>query len=301
MNHPAELSASIGPVFRVDSAPSASVLLRVCTRGTRKVQGPSQDLLLLVQSDGRVRFAVPGHWNTPEALVDDTGDVVWTAKYSPWGERFETWSRDGDECRMGYIGHYHDADTGLIYNWHRYFDAAIGCWLSPDPIGLDGGNLYYALDAAPTLVRDPYGLAERYELGTMESVGSAGPANNRTHSPSGHMNFGDDMDAHELLQNAWLDRNIPGHNGNRQGSIGKDNPAIALDTASKAANNAHYQVNNAQDAWEPHLANQGPAKNIRLNADALYQASLNEGNLPPCAAKRGCERCSGGRASLPRH
>lgn len=40
-------------------------------------------------------------------------------------------------------GQYEDAETGLYYNRHRYYDPSSGNYISQDPIGLNGGiNLY---------------------------------------------------------------------------------------------------------------------------------------------------------------
>jgi RHS repeat-associated protein len=56
-------------------------------------------------------------------------------------------------------GQYYDSETGLHYNWHRYYDPSTGRYLTPDPIGLDGGvNLYLYAMNNPILLIDPYGL-----------------------------------------------------------------------------------------------------------------------------------------------
>lgn len=54
---------------------------------------------------------------------------------------------------------YYDDETGLHYNWHRYYNPTIGRYLTPDPIGLDGGiNLYAYVQNDPVNYIDPYGL-----------------------------------------------------------------------------------------------------------------------------------------------
>ena len=83
--------------------------------------------------------------------------MVWQAAYLPFGEA---------QLRVGTVtnnlrfpGQYFDAETGLHYNWNRYYDPGTGRYLSPDPIGLEGGlNLYAYVGNDPVNWMDPEGL-----------------------------------------------------------------------------------------------------------------------------------------------
>lgn len=54
---------------------------------------------------------------------------------------------------------YYDGETGLNYNWHRYYDPKLGRYIQADPIRLDGGeNMYAYVGNDPMGVIDPEGL-----------------------------------------------------------------------------------------------------------------------------------------------
>ena len=58
------------------------------------------------------------------------------------------------------IGQYYDRETGLHYNGARYYDPDTGRYLSPDPLGLEGGDptLYAYAANNPLRFADPLGL-----------------------------------------------------------------------------------------------------------------------------------------------
>jgi RHS repeat-associated protein len=89
--------------------------------------------------------------------VDSSGTVVWKAVYFPFGKTQILTETITNNIR--FPGQYFDAETGLHYNWNRYYDPYTGRYLTPDPIGLDGGmNLFAYANGNPVNSIDPEGL-----------------------------------------------------------------------------------------------------------------------------------------------
>ena len=120
------------------------------------------------------------HLGMPHKMTAVNGAVVWSANYSSFGEAFVD-PASTIENHLRLPGQYWDAETGLHYNWHRYYDPGTGRYITPDPIGLAGGiNPFLYAEANPVNYIDPNGLTSRrfptYSFNSFCEYTSAGEA-----------------------------------------------------------------------------------------------------------------------------
>ena len=98
------------------------------------------------------------HLGTPQVLVDKSGKVVWQGRALAFGETTEVVNAVSNPLR--FPGQYEDGETGLFYNYFRYYDAEVGRYVTSDPIGLRGGvNVFIYGNNNPLLFVDPDGNA----------------------------------------------------------------------------------------------------------------------------------------------
>lgn len=99
------------------------------------------------------------HLGRPALISSQNWEPIWYAIYSPFGAASYVSNAAGFGGQdIHFPGQWFQLETGLAYNWHRHYDASIGRYLQPDPIGLEGGRILYGYaDANPLAKIDPDG------------------------------------------------------------------------------------------------------------------------------------------------
>ena len=107
------------------------------------------------------------HIGRPVLATTDTGAVVWSATWYPFGGVRVT---QGTPIALRFPGQWFQTESGLHQNWMRDYDPTTGRYLQPDPLGLiDGPGVYgYALQS-PMRWTDPRG-----EFGVAGAIIGAG-------------------------------------------------------------------------------------------------------------------------------
>ena len=94
----------------------------------------------------RIYYYHNDHLGTPLAMTNESGNVVWKASYTPFGEAVVVQSSVTNNFR--FPGQYYDQESGLHYNYHRYYDPGTGRYLRADPshsIQPQGNGIPYLL------------------------------------------------------------------------------------------------------------------------------------------------------------
>ncbi|MEC4014877.1 putative T7SS-secreted protein [Streptomyces sp. H27-D2] len=130
---------------------------------------------------------------TPSELIDESGSIAWRTRSTLWGTT--TWAAASTTYTpLRFPGQYFDPETGLHYNFHRYYDPETARYATIDPLGL-------APAANPaTYIHNPHTWTDPLGLGPC--IGEPDPA-----SQGGNLSMlADKIAAHGDINN----RGIPG-------------------------------------------------------------------------------------------
>ena len=96
----------------------------------------------------------------PREMTDSQGKLLWKGRYDAWGQLIHDSNRHAQRTThqpFRLQNQYFDQETGLHYNFLRYYEPALGRFITQDPIGLMGGmNLYRFANNAQKYI-DPLG------------------------------------------------------------------------------------------------------------------------------------------------
>ncbi|MDJ0341171.1 RHS repeat-associated core domain-containing protein [Streptomyces sp. H10-C2] len=108
--------------------------------------------------DERFYAIVTDPVGTPTEMVDVYGVIVWKNRSTLWGSPLGGAPPAAADCPLRFPGQYYDAETGLHYNYQRYYEPGTARYLSPDPLGLTAAPNPHSYVSNPLNWSDPLGL-----------------------------------------------------------------------------------------------------------------------------------------------
>ena len=94
----------------------------------------------------------------PREMTDKDGNLLWLGNYTGWGRlKEETKVTDSAYQPFRLQNQYADRETGLHYNFFRYYEPDAGRFVNQDPIGLNGSINFYTFSFNITKWIDPLG------------------------------------------------------------------------------------------------------------------------------------------------
>ncbi|MBZ6086989.1 hypothetical protein KVH02_01465 [Streptomyces olivaceus] len=120
--------------------------------------------------DSRFFAIVTDLAGAPTELIGEDGRLAWRSRSTLWG--VTAWAAESSAYTpLRFPGQYFDPESGLHYNFHRYYDPETACYITPDPLGLGPSPNPYLYFLDPLLSADLLGL---YEIGKPDPASQAG-------------------------------------------------------------------------------------------------------------------------------
>ena len=112
----------------------------------------------------------------PREMADLVGNLLWFGNYTGWGRlKEETKVTDRAYQPFRLQNQHADRETGLHYNFFRYYEPEVGRFMNRDLIGLWGGGNLYVFAPNGQIFIDPFGLWYWNKiLGTAQKTGTTG-------------------------------------------------------------------------------------------------------------------------------
>jgi len=125
--------------------------------GTLQGAGGVGGLLAVIRSDGAFFPCYDANGNVTD-YVDANGTVRGHFEYDAFGNTIAMWGDLVHTFKFRFSTKYWDEETRSYYYGYRHYAPKLGCWLSKDPIGEEGGLNLYAICENNLLDRfDPTG------------------------------------------------------------------------------------------------------------------------------------------------
>ncbi|MAL97771.1 MAG: hypothetical protein CL583_04890 [Alteromonadaceae bacterium] len=120
------------------------------------IRDPQTDAPLLTLINGETHYYELDWRQAPVRLWNERGGQTWQGNADAWG-KYRLRSEISQSIRLP--GQFEDELTQLHFNRFRDYDPSIGRYLSPDPVGLEGGVNSYRYTPNPIDFIDSLGLS----------------------------------------------------------------------------------------------------------------------------------------------
>ncbi|MDB5968998.1 MAG: hypothetical protein JWQ90_1448 [Hydrocarboniphaga sp.] len=161
-----------GGTFRYSYSPDGALLAETNKNGLSMVRNyvwANGQIVAFIDSN-KLYYVSNDASGRPEVVTDDNNGVVWRARNEAY-DRTVVSNTIGD-LNVGFPGQYYDTESGLWYNWHRYYDSNTGRYVQADPLGLLGGRNVYAYASGNPISRtDASGLKDYTACETQQYFG----------------------------------------------------------------------------------------------------------------------------------